>query len=109
MADVDGRQPFQGRRPLAGRRTRGRAAAHALGPFVGFEGPDGAPRMYFEEALQFFRRVDAQRAAGYVLADLGDIARAQRLREPARERLGESLAHFRDARDAMGTAFALGR
>ena len=50
-----------------------------------------------------------RRAVGYVLAGLGDVARAQGLIEPARERLAESLAHFREARDAMGTAFALNR
>ena len=43
--------------------------------------------MYFEETVQFFRRVDAARAVGYVLAGLGDVARAQGLIEPARERL----------------------
>ncbi len=82
---------------------------HTVGLFVAAEGPGGAPRMYFEETAQFFRRVDARRAIGYVLAGLGDVARAQGLSEPARERLTESLAHFREARDAMGTAFALSR
>ncbi len=82
---------------------------HTVGLFVAGEGPGGAPRLYFEETVQFFRRVDAWRAIGYVLAGLGDVARAQRLSEPARERLTESLAHFREARDAMGTAFALNR
>jgi predicted ATPase/DNA-binding SARP family transcriptional activator len=82
---------------------------HTVGLFVAGEGPGGAPRMYFEETAQFFRRVDARRAIGYVLAELGDVARAQGLAEPARERLTESLAHFREARDAMGTAFALNR
>jgi predicted ATPase/DNA-binding SARP family transcriptional activator len=82
---------------------------HTVGLFVAGEGPGGAPRMYFEETAQFFRRVDARRAIGYVLAGLGDVARAQALTEPARERLTESLAHFRDAGDAMGTAFALNR
>lgn len=82
---------------------------HTMGLFVAPEGPGGAPRMYFEETAQFFRRVDATGAIGYVLAGLGDVARAQGLSEPARERLTESLAHFREARDAMGTAFALNR
>jgi tetratricopeptide (TPR) repeat protein len=82
---------------------------HTTGLFVAAEGPGGAPRMYFEETAQFFRRVDARRAIGYVLAALGDVARAQGLSEPARERLTESLAHFREVRDAMGTAFALNR
>lgn len=82
---------------------------HTVGLFVAEVGVAGAPRMYFEETLQFFRRVDAWRAIGYVLAGLGDVARAQGLRDPARERLNESLAYFRDARDAMGTAFALNR
>jgi predicted ATPase/DNA-binding SARP family transcriptional activator len=83
---------------------------HTVGLFVAAEGPGGAPpRMYFEETAQFFRRVDARDAVGYVLAGLGDVARAQGLIEPARERLAESLAHFREARDAMGTAFALNR
>ena len=82
---------------------------HTLGLFVAGDGPGGAPRMYFEETALFFRRVDARRAIGYVLAALGDVARAQGLSEPARERLTESLAHFREARDAMGTAFALNR
>ena len=82
---------------------------HTVGLFVAGDGPSGAPRMYFEETVQFFRRVDAWRAVGYVLAALGDVARAQGLSEPARERLTESLAHFRDARDPMGTAFALNR
>jgi tetratricopeptide (TPR) repeat protein len=53
--------------------------------------------------------VDARSAIAYVLSGLGDIARAQGLTEPARERLNESLAHFRELRDAMGTAFALNR
>jgi tetratricopeptide (TPR) repeat protein len=82
---------------------------HTVGLFVAAEGPGGAPRMYFEETVQFFRRVDAWHAIGYVLAGLGDVARAQGLSEPARDRLSESLAHFREARDAMGTAFALNR
>jgi predicted ATPase/DNA-binding SARP family transcriptional activator len=82
---------------------------HTVGLFVAGEGPAGAPHMYFEETVQFFRRVDARRAIGYVLAALGDVARAQGLSEPARERLTQSLAHFRDARDPMGTAFALNR
>ena len=82
---------------------------HTAGLFVAGEGPGGAPRMYFEETAQFFRRVDARCAIGYVLAGLGDLARAQGLTEPARGRLTESLAHFREARDAMGTAFALNR
>jgi tetratricopeptide (TPR) repeat protein len=82
---------------------------HTAGLFVAGEGPGGAPRMYFEETAQFFRRVDARRAIGYVLAALGDVARAQGLSQPALERLAESLAHFREARDTMGTAFALNR
>jgi predicted ATPase/DNA-binding SARP family transcriptional activator len=82
---------------------------HTAGLFVAPEGPGAAPRMYFEETVQFFRRVDARGAVGYVLAALGDVARAQGLRQPARERLAESLAHFREAGDAMGTAFALNR
>ncbi len=82
---------------------------HTVGLFVAGEGPRGAPRMYFEETVLFFRRVDARRAIGYVLAALGDVARAQGLRQPARERLTESLAHFREAGDAMGTAFSLNR
>ena len=82
---------------------------HTVGLFVAGEGPGGAPRMYFEETVLFFRRVDARRAIGYVLAALGDVARAQGLRQPARERLTESLAHFREAGDAMGTAFSLNR
>jgi predicted ATPase len=82
---------------------------HTVGFFVAGEGPGGAPRMYFEETAQFFRRVDARWAIGYVLAGLGDVARAQGLSDPARERLTESLAHFREARDAMGTAFAVNR
>jgi tetratricopeptide (TPR) repeat protein len=82
---------------------------HTTGLFVAAEAPARAPRMYFEETALFFRRGDARRAIGYVLAALGDVARAQGLSEPARERLTESLAHFREARDAMGTAFALNR
>jgi tetratricopeptide (TPR) repeat protein len=82
---------------------------HTVGLFVAGEGPGGAPRMYFEETAQFFRRVDARRAIGYVLAGLGDVCRAQGMGEPARERLAESLAHFREAHDPMGVAFALNR
>ena len=82
---------------------------HTVGLFVAPEGPGGAPRMYFEETAQFFRRVDARHAVGYVLAGLGDVERAQAIREPARERLSESLAYFREARDDMGTAFTLNR
>lgn len=82
---------------------------HTVGLFVAGEGPGAAPRMYFEETVHFFRRVDAWHAIGYVLGGLGDVARAQGLGESARERLTESLAHFREARDAMGTAFALNR
>jgi predicted ATPase/DNA-binding SARP family transcriptional activator len=82
---------------------------NTVGLFVAGEGPGGVPRMYFEETVQFFRRVDVRRAIGYVLAGLGDVARAQGIREPAREQLSESLAHFREARDPMGTAFALNR
>jgi tetratricopeptide (TPR) repeat protein len=82
---------------------------HTVGLFVAGEGPGGAPRMYFEETAQFFRRVDAGRAIGYVLAGLGDVCRAQGVTEPARERLAESLAHFREAHDPMGIAFALNR
>jgi predicted ATPase/DNA-binding SARP family transcriptional activator len=82
---------------------------HTVGLFVAPGGPGGVPRMYFEETAQFFRRVDAAHAVGYVLAGLGDVARAQGLHEPARERLADSLAHFREAHDAMGTAFALNR
>jgi tetratricopeptide (TPR) repeat protein len=82
---------------------------HTVGLFVAGEGPGGAPRMYFEETVQFFRRVNAWHAIGYVLAALGDVARAQGLSEPARERLAESLVHFREAHDPMGTAFALNR
>jgi predicted ATPase/DNA-binding SARP family transcriptional activator len=82
---------------------------HTPGLFVAPEGPGGAPRMYFEETAQLFRRVDARRAVGYLLAGLGDVARSQGLRDLARERLDESLAHFREAGDPMGTAFALGR
>jgi tetratricopeptide (TPR) repeat protein len=78
---------------------------HTIGLFVS----GSPPRITFEETLQFFRRVDARRAVGYVLAALGDGARAQGLNEPARERLAESLAHFREARDPMGTAFVLNR
>jgi predicted ATPase/DNA-binding SARP family transcriptional activator len=82
---------------------------HTVGLFVAAEAPARAPRMYFEETSLFFRRVDAWCAIGYVLAALGDVARAQGLSDPARERLTESLAHFREARDAMGTPFALNR
>ena len=82
---------------------------HTVGLFVATGGPAGNPRLYFEETMQFFRRVDARRAIGYVLAALGDVARAQGLNTPARERFDESLAHFRDARDPMGTAFTLNR
>ncbi|MEA2472076.1 MAG: hypothetical protein QOE38_3075 [Thermoleophilaceae bacterium] len=82
---------------------------HTVGIFLAPEGPQGAPRMYFEETVQLFRRVDATGAIGYVLAALGDVARAQGLSEPARERLDESLAHFREVGSPMGTAFALNR
>jgi hypothetical protein len=82
---------------------------HTVGLFVAAEGARVRPRMYFEETVQFFRRVHARRAEGYVLAGLGDVARAQGLRDAARERLAESLAHFRELRDPMGTAFALNR
>jgi predicted ATPase/DNA-binding SARP family transcriptional activator len=82
---------------------------HSVGLFVAPEGPARAPRIYFEETAQFFRRVDALHAIGYVLAALGDVARAQSLRTPARERLTESLDHFRGTQDPMGTAFALNR
>jgi predicted ATPase/DNA-binding SARP family transcriptional activator len=82
---------------------------HTVGLFVGPEGPGAAPRMYYEETLQFFRRVDARSAIGYVLAGLGDAARAHGLTDPARDRLNESLAHFREARDPMGTSFVLNR
>jgi tetratricopeptide (TPR) repeat protein len=82
---------------------------HTVGLFVGPEGPGRVPRMYYEETLQFFRRVEARSAIGYVLAGLGDAARAQGLTDPARDRLNESLAHFREARDPMGTAFVLNR
>ncbi len=82
---------------------------HTVGLFVATDGPARRRACYFEETLQFFRRVDARRAVGYVLAALGDVARAQGLDGPARERLDESLAHFREARDPMGTAFALNR
>jgi predicted ATPase/DNA-binding SARP family transcriptional activator len=82
---------------------------HTDGLFVTPDRPGGPPRMYFEETVQAFRRVDARRAIGYVLAGLGDVARGQALREPARDRLDESLAHFRELRDAMGTAFVLNR
>jgi len=82
---------------------------HTVGLFVAAEAPGGHHRMYFEETVQFFRRVDAGLAIGYVLAALGDVDRAQGLPETARRWLGESLAHFREARDPMGTAFALNR
>jgi predicted ATPase/DNA-binding SARP family transcriptional activator len=82
---------------------------HTVGLFVAAGGTARVPRMYFEETVQFFRRVDARRAVGYVLAALGDIARAQGVWEPARERLSESLAHFRELRDRMGTSFVLNR
>jgi predicted ATPase/DNA-binding SARP family transcriptional activator len=82
---------------------------HTVGLFVAPEGPGGVPRMYYEETLQFFRRVDARSAIGYVLAGLGDVARSQGLTDPARDRLDESLVHFREARDTMGTAFVLNR
>jgi predicted ATPase/DNA-binding SARP family transcriptional activator len=82
---------------------------HTVGLFVAAASPGAPPRMYFEETLQLYRRVNASIAIGYVLAALGDVARAQGLNEPARERLTESLAHFRDARDTMGTAFTLNR
>ncbi len=65
--------------------------------------------MFFEETVQFFRRVDARTAIGYVLAALGDGARAAGQMLPARERLDESLAHFRELGDDMGAAFALNR
>jgi tetratricopeptide (TPR) repeat protein len=80
---------------------------HTVGLFVAAEGPGGAPRMYYEETVQTFRRVNATRARGYALAGLGITARAQGLAGPARERLLESLAHFRETRDPMGTAFVL--
>jgi predicted ATPase/DNA-binding SARP family transcriptional activator len=82
---------------------------HTVGLFVAPEGPGRVPRMYYEETLQFFRRVDGRSAIGYALAGLGDVSRAQGLRDPARDRLNESLAHFREARDQMGTAFVLNR
>jgi tetratricopeptide (TPR) repeat protein len=84
-------------------------SVHTVGLFVAAEGAGEQPRMYFEETVQFFRRVDARHAEGYVLAGLGDVARAQGLRDAARERLNESLAQFRELRDPMGTAFALNR
>jgi predicted ATPase/DNA-binding SARP family transcriptional activator len=82
---------------------------HTVGLFVAAEPAGARQRMYFEETVQFFRRVDAGLAVGYVLAALGDVDRAEGSVEAARERLGESLAHFREARDPMGTAFVLNR
>ncbi len=82
---------------------------HTVGLFVAAEGPGGAPRMYFEETVQLFRRVAAGPAVGYVLSALGDVARAQGLRGPARERYDEGLAHFRDRQDGMGIALTLNR
>ena len=72
----------------AGRRRPVLPGPHASACSSPPEGPGGAPRMYFEETVQFFRRVDARHAVGYVLAALGDVARAQGLIEPARERAG---------------------
>jgi predicted ATPase/DNA-binding SARP family transcriptional activator len=102
-------QSLSGLREIGDEETEPFFRVHTVGLFVAPDGPDGPPRMYFEETVQLFRRVDAKSAIGYVLAGLGDVARCEGLAEPARERLVESLAHFRELRDAMGTAFALNR
>ena len=71
---------------------------HTVGLFVAAGGPGQGPRMFFEETLQFFRRVDARSPMGFVLAALGDVARAAASHRPGARAAGESLAHFREAR-----------
>ena len=66
-------------------------------------------RVIFEETATSFIEPAGQLAVGYVLANLGSIAREAGDHELARERFERALAIFEDADDDAGIALALSR
>ena len=66
-------------------------------------------RVIFEETATSFIEPAGQLAVGYVLANLGSIAREAGDHELARERYERALAIFEDADDDAGIALALSR
>jgi tetratricopeptide (TPR) repeat protein len=65
------------------------------------------PRMFFEDTVQHFRRVDNRIAIAYVLCDFANAARAAEDFEPASQALDQATELFRASDDLHGLAFAL--
>jgi len=71
------------------------------------DGPQGRPRMHFEETIFLFHRFARAQAIGYALNNLAWTARAMGDATQATEALDEALERFRAAEDRGGEALTL--
>jgi predicted ATPase len=68
---------------------------------------NGRPRLFFEDTLVLFRRVEADRGSAYAALNLAAAARSAGAIDTAREAIDDALNRFRRLHDRVGTATAL--
>ena len=71
------------------------------------EGPDGRPRLFWEDTVFLFHRFARAQAIAYALNNLAWVARADGDLEHAQAMLDEALARFRHLQDRRGEALTL--
>jgi predicted ATPase/DNA-binding SARP family transcriptional activator len=71
------------------------------------EGPNGRPRLFWEETVFLFHRFARAPAIAYALNNLAWVARADGDLEQAQATLDDALARFRRLRDRRGEALTL--
>jgi predicted ATPase/DNA-binding SARP family transcriptional activator len=81
--------------------------ASTPGLFVVDDLGNGRPRMFAEETLLLFRRVNSDLAVPYLRFNLAQAARSAGELDVARDSLDLALAEFRDLKDDAGAALAL--
>jgi predicted ATPase/DNA-binding SARP family transcriptional activator len=71
------------------------------------EGPDGRPRIFWEETIFLFHRFARAQAIAYALNNLAWVARADGDLEQARDTLDDALGRFQSLNDRRGEALTL--
>jgi tetratricopeptide (TPR) repeat protein len=74
---------------------------------ISAEPETGYPLFLQEDTALLARRVDGERAAGYILVNLAAVDRVEGDLSRAEELIGEALANFRRLEDRQGEAYAL--
>jgi Tfp pilus assembly protein PilF len=78
-----------------------------ISPVIFSEGPDGAPRSYFEDTFCLFRSVRSRAATAYAHVNMGEAWRGEADYPAARESLQNALELFREIGDVEGEGVAL--